>query len=383
MKRRNDLLALVAVVLVLLGTALITSRAPESDAYVDTFSSHDADVGGYLAFYRLLERSGRHVERFERPSEELDTRIRTLIVANNGSFYVRDVPNVERFVRAGGNLVWVSEGPDEADPAWKPLHFPRFTNVPKAIARGRQCALYPAASLRGVRRIALASDRYERLQTNAFPPAVPLFGDRGGAIVARYRLGRGIVTIVTDPTIFANRSLARDDNARLALALVPRGGLVSFEETIHGFGSHKGAWNVFPAPMQLAVILAIAVAVLAWIGANLRVIPLVALAPPSDANASLYIASLGALLRRGHATSRAANDLVTSTFAACARALGLTRAAGERELIAAYGGRGEAMRAEMIRDVARLRERVPLDEGELVRVAALCHALREGARRSR
>ncbi len=381
--RRNDIVALVFVALAIAIAAALIARAPQPDRYVDTFSTHDSDVGGYLAWYRLLERSGVRVERFERAADFLDPSIATLIVENDGDFYEHDVAFVTRFVERGGTLVWISSGNDEGEKAWKPMRFPRFVVVPKRIARGAQTALVPAPDLRDVHRLVIESTT--RLQTDSFPPVVPLFGDRAGAIVARYRLGNGFVTIVTDPTIFTNRALAKRDDARLSLALavVPKNGLVAFEESIHGFGQERSAWDVFPSPIRWAVIGLVVVAFLAWIGANARVAPLAAPPQAPEANASLYIASLATLLHRGKAAHFAAHDLVVSTFAACARALGITGVADESRLVAGFTARGDASSAELVRNVARESDRDPLDDAALVRIAAWCRTLRMEAQHGR
>jgi hypothetical protein len=377
--RRGDAIALAIVLVGVLLVGIVVAQAPKKDEYVDTYSSRDADAGGYLAWYRLLEREHVRVARFDDHPDVLPNDVATLIVANDGDFYERDVPAVRRFVARGGTLVWISSGMDEFEKAWKPMRFPRFTH--DAPGGGPQAALFPDPALAGVR--ALVLEGRTRLTTETFPPVVPLFVDRGGAIVARYRIERGTVVVVTDPTIFTNRALASRDDARLALAIVPAGGRVAFDEQIHGFGRTKSAWDVFPAPLRWAIVLGCVVAFLAWIGANLRIAPLVVPALPPEANASSYIASLATLLRRGRAATRAAHDLAASTFAACARSLGIAGAADEARLVAAYRLRGELANADAVREIARLRDQPVLEERALVRVAALCLTLRKDTRHGR
>jgi hypothetical protein len=377
--RRGDAIALAIVLLGVLLVGIVVAQAPKRDDYVDTFSTRDADVGGYMAWYRLLEREHVRVSRFDDHPDQLPNDLATLIVENDGDFSERDVPAVRRFVVRGGTLVWISSGTDEDETAWRSMHFPRF--VETKVGGGPQVALFPDPALAGVH--ALALEGHTRLTTAAFPPVVPLFGDRGGAIVARYRIGRGTVVIVTDPTIFTNRALASRDDARLALALVPAGGRVAFDEAIHGFGTTKSVWDVLPEPLRWAIVLGCVVALLAWIGANLRIAPLVVPALPPEANASSYIASLAILLRRGRAATRAAHDLASSTFAACARSLGIAGTVDEARLVAAFRMRGDVASADAVREIARLRDQTTLEENALVRVAALCLTLRKDTRHGR
>jgi hypothetical protein len=379
--RRGDAIALAIVLLGVILVGIVVAQAPQKDDYVDTYSTRDADVGGYMAWYRLLEREHVRVTRFDEHPDVLPNDVATLVVENDGDFYERDVPAVRRFVARGGTLVWISSGADEADKAWKAMRFPRFTDVPAASVGGPQATLFPDPALAGVH--ALALEKHTRLTTDAFPPAVPLFGDRGGAIVARYRIGRGTIVIVTDPTIFTNRALASRDDARLALSIVPAGGRVAFDEQIHGFGTTKTVWQVFPAPLRWAIVLGCIVAFLAWIGANLRIAPLAVPALPPEANASSYIASLATLLRRGRAASRAAHDLASSTFAACARSLGIAGTVDEARLVAAYRTRGDVASADAVREIARLRDQPIVEENALVRLAALCLTLRKETRHGR
>ena len=371
--KRNDIIALSLVCAGLLVIGFMTDREPAASP--DTYSTHDARGGGYLAWYRLLRMSGMRVERLERPASALDGSIATLVAANNGRFSVADVAPLARFVRDGGRLIWISAGVDERDRAWKPLAFPRFRKGSGAIDAARP--LVPSVVTRGVH--AVYGDGSARIVPGAFPPDVPVLGDRTGAVLVRYALGRGRVVIVTDPSLFTNRNLARAGNARLALSIVTSGraGSVAFDEAIHGYVADRSIWSVFPGPLRAAVIGVVVVAALALYGAAIRTTPLLPPEREREPSTASYLASVANLLRRGNAARRVAAELADSTYAAAARTLGLAGLADERVLVAAYRLRGDEDSAETVRRIARICSSERISDAALVELAEYCFALRK------
>ena len=59
--RRGDLIAIVLVTLALIVAGIVGAERAAPPDYVDTYSTHDSDRGGYLAVRRLLEREGIRV----------------------------------------------------------------------------------------------------------------------------------------------------------------------------------------------------------------------------------------------------------------------------------------------------------------------------------
>ncbi len=371
----GDLIAVVIVAIGLAAVVFVVGRQPQ--AYVDTYSTHDSDSGGYLAWYRLLAREGLPVERFEHPAAALDASIGTLIVSNNNQFSLSDVEPLERFVRRGGSLVWISGGVDETETAWKPLMFPVFRKDEAPATADRATPVAPSVATRGVTRI--DGDGRRRLMYLSRAGTVGILADGFGGVAVRYAIGAGRVTVVSDPSIFTNRKLAAADNARFAVALATQRGArtIAFDEAIHGFSSERSVWDVLPGPLRAATIALAVLTVLALIGAGLRVLPLAGAPPVREPDAAAYLTAVAALLRRGRAATLAARNLARAAFATSARSLGLAETAGERMIFEAYRQRGEASAAESVREIGRLCARPSLTDAELVAVAQRCFRLRK------
>ncbi len=105
---------------------------------------------------------------------------------------------------------------------------------------------------------------------------------------------------------YDNAMLAKHprDAATIYSALAGRGP-VYFDEHVQGYDDTRSFWSVLPPAVHDACFLALAMLLLLLIDANAPFVPPVALEPPSDRDSSAYIASMAALLRRGHAARAA------------------------------------------------------------------------------
>ena len=234
------LLVLAGIVLV----AVLNGRAPAAGS--DTFASTDYRSGGYAAWYELLRREGVAVERFEGRPANLDASIDTLIAATPvvpaGADARRpaDIAALARWVRDGGRLI--------------------------ALGNGR-----------------------------------PLGGAVGRLIAVRTPYGRGEIVAVADPHLFDNSLLATADNARLAFALArPRraGGMVAFDEALHGAIVDRRWWQAIDVPQRVALG-GIALAVLiALAGGALRLGPAVTLRVAREPASDEFVAAVAALYAR-------------------------------------------------------------------------------------
>jgi hypothetical protein len=291
----------VLAALVLAGVVLTAflQAAPQAAAS-DTFASTDYRSGGYAAWYELLRREGIAVERFEQRPADLDAAVDTLIAAS---------PLV-----ASGTAV---RGPADRD----------------ALARW----VYG-----GGRLIALGADD-------------PLGGSGPRLRGLSTPYGRGEIVAVRDPHPFDNALLARAGNARLAYALAkPRraGGIVAFDEALHGTLVDRRWWNVL-APAQRVALGGIALAVLAALaGSALRLGPAVRLRVEREPASDEFVAAVAALYERTK-SRRAALALL---------AHGARNAGGEA---------GTRLRL--------LAERAAPTDRDLIAGAVLARSIREGA----
>jgi hypothetical protein len=295
--RRNDL---VTAVLVLAGIVLVALLQPASrDPGRDSLAVTDYRSGGYAAWFALMSREGVSVERYERRPANLDASVDTLIAA----YPSLTAPSARDPADRAALAEWVNDG-------------------------GRLVVLG-------------AND--------------PFAGNGPRLRGARTRYGRGEIVAVRDPYQFDNASIVRGNNARAAYALaLPRrsGGIVAFDEAVHGTIVERNWWNVIGAPQRVALG-GIALAVLlALIGSALRLGPPVVLRAVREPASDEFVAAVATLYARGGAR-RAALAL----FAAGAR-----------------NATGEAAR-----DLRLLAERQTPSERDLIAGAVLARTIRHGA----
>jgi len=295
--RTSDALLLV---LLLAGIALVALlEAPVADGR-DTFSSTDYRSGGYAAWYELLAREGVAVERFEHRPAELNAGEDTLIAApplapaGVDARGPADRDALARWVRAGGRLIVLGE------------------RRPFAGRGPRQTGLSTA-------------------------------------------YGRGVVVVIADPHPFDNALIARADNARLAYALAkPRraGGIVAFDEALHGALVDRRWWDVIGIPQRVALG-GIALAVLA--------------------------ALIGSMLRLGPAvTLRVAREPASDEFVAAVAAL-YERTKSRRAAIALLAGGVRGASGDAVTQLQLLAERQTPTDRDLLTSAALARTIREGS----
>ena len=369
--------ALIVVSVGALVTFAVLQERNSRATAVDSYSSYDSAGGGYRAFYELLQREGVRVERFEQHPAFLDASVDTLVYAEPLAFDERQIPStkndaraLEEWVRSGGRLLYF--GFDDEAAKQKVLGFP-FTTV---LGDGaRKASIAPELLAAGVARVgdAAGSARW-RLP---HPHARTLFDDGRGTVILGYPFGRGEVVAVIDETLLDNANLAKDDRPRLAFALAsPRraGGLVWFDETVHGYLQPEHWWSVVPRPFVIALAIAALALLVALAGAAVRLGPPLVPRPRDDRTSADFIDGLSSLLERGKALRTAMQDASNATARAVARALG----AGDDASAEQIGERIENVetRAEF-RTMLHLAESGPADSDNLVRTVALAQRLRK------
>jgi hypothetical protein len=227
-----------------------------------------------------LVREGIRVARFENRPVFLDREIDTLILADvapldllGASFSGADAAALADWVRAGGRLVFLGDGP-----------------------------------LRMIASETLGSSRERRHESKA--------------AIAREAFGRGAIVFVRDAAAFENGSLANDDNARLAYALArPRGvrGVVAFDEAVRGHLVPAHWWDALPRRLVAAIGLIAVVLAVALFGAAIRLGPPLVVTDERATSSEAYLDALAALYERARAVPRALEDALASTRRALAR----------------------------------------------------------------
>lgn len=343
--------------------------------HVDTQSSYDAAPGGYRALYDLLRIEGLRVEQFERHAANLDGSVDVLIVSD--AVFVLPAAEVEAisgWVKAGGTLLLV--GRDyRADPALKMVS---ITSAAKAGDRARPVIAMPFTA--GLH--AIEGTSADRIMFAGAQRQMPVVADRYGMVAAAYRLGKGTVVAIADPTLFQNRNLAKADNARFAFDLVtsnagPRA-VVAFEEFSHGHQVEDTVWSVLPTPARagLAVVLLALLALL--IATFFRFGPVVPQPNDDERTSAEYLSSMAALLARGSATRKALRDVADTAIRGLAQSLGFHDNAPVALLVARLRGRpGGEDPADALLELNRLRSYEYPKDAELLAAARIAAMLRK------
>ncbi|GAC1404881.1 MAG: hypothetical protein NVSMB64_08800 [Candidatus Velthaea sp.] len=322
-----------AVALVALAvTAVLTQRAAQSQ--FDSYASTDYTSGGVRAWASLLEREGLRTRRFVLRPIELDRSIDTLVTiaplpfaSASGGRTDADIADLAAWVQRGGRLVYVGRYPGAGRietarlqlPQWLPdvgrrgaLHGPLVTAVGRVSDTGDN------------RMLALGTAMHSEL------------ADDDGDLVVRYALGRGDVIAVSDPQPFTNARVAHAGNARLAY-LIARpahpGGVVAFDDGVHGALLDRPWYRALSAPVLLALAIAALAAVLGLIGGMVRGGAPVTLRRKREPTSAEFVAALAALYERTHARAAARTTLATDAFALAARSVGASDRIAVAELV--------------------------------------------------
>ena len=297
-----------ALLLVVLVAVSLLGHRPEGPQAA-TRASGDYSFGGYRAWYELLAREGIRVARFRRHHDALrESRVDTLIVAFPddpvpSSWDAGEHSALRTWVRGGGRLVdiglWPRSGKDDGkgDPVY--LH---KTAADGGTLRGPWAALVGSLGERGTMR--LVPVKHAHVET--------LLADRSGALVVRYRVGRGEVIGIATGAFFENRALGRGDDARLAyLAARPgRPGTVAFDEAVRGDIAEKPWYRALDAPELVALAVA-ALAGLLWLLYGIVPLgPAVRLRAAREPTSEEFVNAVAALYERARARDHARDALV-------------------------------------------------------------------------
>ncbi len=369
---------LVLAVAALAGLGFAGRRQTDSSLQIDSLSTYDAASGGYRAFYDILAREGLEVERFRAPLTFLDSSVDTLVYVEPGVFNphqivpaASEVAALEAWVRGGGRLLYIGQDNEAARRGI--LHLPESTH---AAGRVHPAAVSAGYAALGVARLSpLTYLRWKRSGTAR--RARVLVDDGRGPLALTYPFGRGRVTALIDEGIFENALIATGDRARFAYALARPGrpgGVVAFDEMIHGYTISERWWTLVPRGFAVALCLALATILVAIAGAAVRFGPPLVAPEARDRSSADFIAAFASLLERGRAARAALADAYASTARALLRSLGLAEGTPPAQIVARIE---RADLREDFRSLAALAEREDLRPADFVRGVALASRLRK------
>ena len=373
---RVETAVLVVAFAMLVAVGVIRARTQTAAAPLDSYSTYDADAGGYRALYELIAREAGPVARFERRPAFLDSEIATLVYAEPLPFDPRqlantaaDVAALERWVRDGGRLVYL--GHDDEAAKRGTLGTPATRPARGHGARASTPYVAPELAAAGVASVESAAPLRYREKRGARV----LLADGRGPLVLAYPFGRGSVVAIVDESLFTNAGLATADRARLAAALVtrPAAGTLAFDESAHGHVIPEHWWQIVPPRFTIALGIGALAAAIALVGAALRLGPPLVPEPRDDRTSGDFARAAASLLQRARGRERALLGAFEQTSRIAARAAGLADDVGTHLL--AEHVEPAAARADFER-LAELTRRVPLRDADFVRGIALAQRLR-------
>jgi hypothetical protein len=198
---------------------------------------------GLRALYLYLREGSATVEAHRDSLEALPPSTRTVVIAapEGRSVSSAEVEALERFVRAGGTLVFLaSRDKGKGQPAleqWLELEQSSWLGASsRGLPQGDQDlggttvnVWTPAGAARGSSGFRVSRDRGIRLN---MVEAVPIAGQEGSVALWRLGLGQGEVYVAAGPDLAENRRIELLDNLRFWDALAARGPLL-FDEFHH------------------------------------------------------------------------------------------------------------------------------------------------------
>jgi hypothetical protein len=259
---------------------------------------------GARALYLYLREGGRAVDAHTASMESLPASARTVVLAApQGRPVSKDeVSALERFVRGGGTLVYLSPrelGQHQAAlEDWLGLEAgplmpasSRGLDSDLADAGGTTVDVWiPAGPLRGLSGLRVSQDRGVRM---SHEDAVPLAGLGGAAAVWRWPLGTGEVYVLAGADLAENRRLELLDNLRFWEALAARGPLL-FDEYHHQLAPppplSRGIWVFVAQVLGVGLLYAVSRGTRFGAARPLRV--------ERHRSALEYVRSMGWLMRR-------------------------------------------------------------------------------------
>lgn len=275
-------------------------------------SSLSADPGGALALYRLLEAEGIPVKRWYEEPREDDPEVGAVLVFSNDepfSSYGDVFDGVEvkdlRIV-----LLTPSRLPpaQEMEAAEVTARSGAFTGIHKVYKRSHALGGFGSGLLR--------QGKYALVDVRLGSDSVPEF-------------------LVVDGTMFLNQNLDREDNARLAVALVrsvlPPGKALAFPEYAYGITGDKTVFQeIGPAYSSFVLQFLLLFVLIVWTLHRRFGYPVAD--PVRQPGMADHIRALGQLLRRAKAHDIVLRSAVDRTVRREARRLGLPPDISPQEL---------------------------------------------------
>ena len=301
------------VLLLLLGLAsalILAQRGSPDDSRVHSSLSDGPNGTSALALYAAA--LGHPVQTIG-ASFTLPDPPATLFVFNPSLVTAADATTLDRWVRAGGTLVYADDSLDTR----LALAFDLHKGSPLA-ATGTPAT--PA--LAGVRRV--TDDSFTEPYRASPAQAILIRAGGGEALVLEEKLGQGRVVAVAAPEFLCNGWLETADNGRFAadlLSMTP--GPVAFDEFHHGLGATGPARDWFNGLLGVGLAWAVLAIFLGLVLRGRPFGPRIQLGGSFGRSAAEYAGAVGHLLRQAGGRGLVLRILSEATRRSLADRLGL------------------------------------------------------------
>lgn len=374
---RNARVAVVLGLLIAVALAVgLASREAAPDSPVPSVTN--PGPLGLKGLFVYLREGGRDVSAQETSLESLPSGTRTLVIAAPQAQPVtkEEVASLERFVRGGGTLVYLS-------PHTLGEHQPGLEEwlglMPGALPGTNHQGLasewvdpagvtvdvwLPAGLLRGLSSLRVSRDRSLRMEHET---AVPLAGLSGTGMVWRWGLGKGEVYVAAGPDLAENRRLELLDNLRFWDALAARGPL-RFDEFHHAVVTRpplsQGLWVFIAQALAVGLVYAVSRGTRFGAPRPVRV--------ERHRSSREYVRSLGWLMRRAKVEAELLPELDSALRRLMQERLGIAPSLPDAEaarLLEETCGVPARDYLDAKEDLLRTRDRAPVRPADYTRLA--------------
>ena len=279
------------VILVVLGFLLAPTNNETSAA--STYSI--ASEGGKAAFL-LLQQTGYHVERWQRPVRELKPDKHTVLIIADPPVTANQEGKtaIENFISGGGRLI--TNGIIGASVLSE--DFSEYNALPHT-PWSEFNALTPTAITRAAPKVTLSPVAHWSQSSG-----IQLYGNENETVAVRVPHGDGDAIWLASATPFTNAGIKETANLEFLLAAIgdKQQTRILFDEYVHGYGEHSVPEKRHPI-MTALLVQSVVLALAAVFTFSRRSGPLRPLAMESRLAPLEFVETLGGLYRQAHAAS--------------------------------------------------------------------------------
>lgn len=279
------------IVLVVLGLLL----APSSNDS-DIASSYSTASGGAKAAYLLLQETGYHVERWQRPHDDLKPNKNTVLIIADPQTVPdeKEKAAIEKFISGGGRLI--TNG--IVGGSFLPEDYSEVNPLP-ASPWSEFNALMPSAITHAAPKITLSPDAFWGHKSG-----IPLYGNDDGIVAVRVPHGKGDAIWIASATPLTNAGMKQANNVEFFLAAIGDKGLahILFDEYVHGYGEREAPEKSHPLFTALLLQSALLAAAILFTFSR-RSGPLRSMPSESRLSPLEFVETLGGLYENVHAAS--------------------------------------------------------------------------------